>query len=63
MLSPLFRKPQRISVTVSYRLYTELVERSQREGRSVSNLASFLLEEGIRKLEVELTGANDQWAA
>ena len=60
MLSPLFRKPQRISVTVSYRLYTELIERSQREGRSVSNLASFLLEEGIQRLEAELEGAHDE---
>jgi hypothetical protein len=44
MTRPQFRKPTRISITVSFRTYSYLVERSQREGRSMSNLASFLLE-------------------
>jgi hypothetical protein len=40
-----FRSPQRISTTVSYQLHQRLLERSNREGRSLSNLAAFLLEQ------------------
>jgi hypothetical protein len=36
--------PRRITVTISSRLHQELVERSDREGRSLSNLVAFLLE-------------------
>lgn len=63
MLSPLFRKPKRISITISYRLYSELVERSLREGRSISNLASFLLEDEIRALHVKSVHGDDRRAA
>lgn len=44
MASPQFRKSQRISVTVPDHIHHALIERSLREGRSLSNLASFLLE-------------------
>lgn len=44
MTQPLFRKPQRISITLPYETYRQLIERSVREGRSISNLAAFLLE-------------------
>lgn len=44
MTRPLFRKPQRISITLPYETYRQLIERSMREGRSISNLAAFLLE-------------------
>ena len=44
MTRPLFRKPQRISITLPYETYRHLIERSGREGRSISNLAAFLLE-------------------
>jgi|GEM_PF-1621909 len=40
-----FSPPRRISVTVSYQLYQRLVERSDSEGRSLSKLASSLLEQ------------------
>ncbi|MFM7550934.1 MAG: ribbon-helix-helix domain-containing protein [Cyanobacteriota bacterium] len=63
MLSPLFRKPKRISITISYRLYSELVERSLREGRSISNLASFLLEDEIGALQVRSVHGDDRRAA
>ena len=39
-----FRSPRRITITVPYQLYQRLVEQSNREGRSLSNLAAFLLE-------------------
>ena len=40
------RRPQRISVTISWALYQRLLERSDFEGRSLSNLAAHLLEAG-----------------
>lgn len=36
-------RPKRITITVIHSLYLKLVERSSREGRSISNLASYLL--------------------
>lgn len=39
-----FRSPKRISITVSNATYDSLVRRSDREGRSLSNLAAYLLE-------------------
>jgi len=42
------KRPKRITITVNHSLYKKLVERSSSEGRSISNLASFLLE---RELE------------
>lgn len=39
-----FRSPKRISITVSYRAHQRLLDRSDQEGRSLSNLAAFLLE-------------------
>lgn len=40
--------PRRITVTIPSKLYGELVERSDREGRSLSNLVAFLLETALR---------------
>lgn len=40
----LTRHPVRITITVSHALYDYLGQRSQEEGRSMSNLAAFLLE-------------------
>jgi hypothetical protein len=42
------KRPKRITITVNRSLYEKLVERSSSEGRSISNLASYLLE---RELE------------
>ena len=41
-------KPQRITITVPQAVYKQLGEISFREGRSMSNLASFLLERAIQ---------------
>lgn len=38
------RHPQRISITLNWRLHQSLLERSDHEGRSLSNLAAHLLE-------------------
>lgn len=42
------RKPQRITVTIPQAVYEGLGELSFREGRSMSNLASFILERAIQ---------------
>jgi hypothetical protein len=39
-----FRKPRRISITVPENVYNKLAECSTLEGRSISNLAAYLLE-------------------
>jgi len=36
-------------VTLPYRAFQALEERSRREGRSLSNLAAFLLEKGLEQ--------------
>lgn len=43
-----FRAPRRITITVPYEAYTRLMQRSDHEGRSLSNLAAFLLEQSIK---------------
>jgi len=45
----LTRTPKRISITVSWEICRLLQESSDMEGRSISNLASFLLEQGLNK--------------
>lgn len=42
--APLFRKPRRITITVPHRTFCVMQERSDHEGRSLSNLAAYLLE-------------------
>lgn len=46
-MSPLFRTPRRITITVPYHAFCALQERSEDEGRSLSNLASYLLETAL----------------
>jgi hypothetical protein len=41
------RKPVRMTITVPYGVSKALAERSQAEGRSLSNLAAFLLEDRL----------------
>lgn len=41
------RQPRRISITLSYHVHEALLNRSEEEGRSVSNLCAFLLEEAL----------------
>jgi hypothetical protein len=46
-IPPHRRSPQRITITVSYSIHEALLQRSDNEGRSLSNLAAFLLERSI----------------
>ena len=39
------RQPRRISITISHLVFQTLLNRSEEEGRSMSNLCAFLLEE------------------
>lgn len=45
--APAFRVPHRISITLPHSTYHELVQRSDTEGRSMSNLAAYLLESAL----------------
>jgi hypothetical protein len=42
-----FRTSQRLTITVAHATLDALVERSNREGRSLSNLAAYLLESSL----------------
>jgi len=42
------RQPRRITITLSYHVHEALLHRAEEEGRSVSNLCAFLLEESLR---------------
>ena len=43
-----YRKPQRVTITIPYGTHAELIRRSDSEGRSLSNLAAFLLEQSLQ---------------
>jgi len=47
------RQPRRISITLSYYVHEALLSRSEEEGRSVSNLCAFLLEDALRDQQRE----------
>jgi hypothetical protein len=53
----LFRKPRRVTVTVPDHIYCSLLERSSREGRSISNLAAYLLERAVAPSELAASPA------
>jgi hypothetical protein len=46
-LTPLHRSPRRVTITVPYAMYSELLARSDQQGRSLSNLAAFLIEAAL----------------
>ena len=41
------RKPQRLSITVSHLVADHLISQSTSQGRSISNLAAYLLERAL----------------
>lgn len=49
MASISFRSSQRLTITVPQTTLEALVERSGREGRSISNLAAYLLESSLER--------------
>lgn len=60
---PIFRKPRRITITVPDQIYRNLLERSSREGRSISNLAAYLLERAVAYDQPAETGEGMKTAA
>ena len=44
------RSPKRVTITLPCSTLEMLVKRSNEEGRSLSNLAAFILEQGINRL-------------
>lgn len=59
MTRPLFRTTQRISMTLPYATCRQLIERSVREGRSISSLAAFLLEVAAMRAVMDWEGVGD----
>jgi len=49
------RSPKRLSITIPYTVFGLLKQRSTKEGRSLSNLAAFLLEQSLNSLAPEST--------
>jgi hypothetical protein len=45
-VSLLQRKPQRVSATLPWHLVQKLQDKADRDGRSLSNLIAYLLEQG-----------------
>ena len=43
-----FRKPVRITITVPHSTHSALADRSDQEGRSLSNLAAYILENALK---------------
>lgn len=43
-----FLRPVRVTITIPYNAYQSLVERSNHQGRSLSNLAAYLLETSLQ---------------
>ena len=48
IVRPAFRSPRRVTITLPYATYQDLQERADDEGRSLSNLAAFLLESSLQ---------------
>ena len=57
-----FRSSPRLTITVAYSTLNALIERSDREGRSLSNLAAYLLESSLDRRDAESTSAIPQRA-
>jgi hypothetical protein len=49
-MPPAFRTPKRLTITLPYGVYQALMALSDDEGRSMSNLAAFFLEQQCRQL-------------
>jgi hypothetical protein len=48
MVQPAFRSPRRVTITLPFATFELLQERADGEGRSLSNLAAFLLESALK---------------
>jgi hypothetical protein len=45
------RKPQRISITLAHATHQQLIQLSLTQGRSISNLAAFILEQATTHVQ------------
>jgi hypothetical protein len=43
-----FLRPVRVTITIPYNAYQALIERSNHQGRSLSNLAAYLIENSLQ---------------
>ena len=48
MVQPAFRSPRRVTITLPFSTFEDLQGRADGEGRSLSNLAAFLLESALK---------------
>lgn len=48
LLPPAFRTPRRVTITLPFATYQDLLQRADGTGRSLSNLAAFLLESSLQ---------------
>lgn len=61
-LSLVQRKPKRISITLPFHVWNTLVEDSDIQGRSVSNLAAYVIELGLAQNKAALgRDTSNQW--
>jgi hypothetical protein len=51
MVQPAFRSPRRVTITLPFSTFEDLQSRADGEGRSLSNLAAFLLESALKGSE------------
>jgi len=51
--SGFFRKPVRLTITMPHSIYAELQRVSSEQGRSLSNLASYLIEGALVRFTVK----------
>jgi hypothetical protein len=50
-VQPAFRSPRRVTITLPFSTFEDLQGRADGEGRSLSNLAAFLLESALKGSE------------
>ena len=48
--NPMFRSSHRVTITLPYSVYQQIVSLADNQGRSTSNLMAYLLERGIELL-------------
>lgn len=57
VVQPAFRSPRRVTITLPYATFQDLQERADGEGRSLSNLAAYLLESSLHPPEAIRSGS------
>jgi hypothetical protein len=62
-MATIFRKPRRLTITVSQYVMERLLDRSDEQGRSLSNYAAFLLESALQASAAEVQSQERSGAA